>query len=322
MPFSRLPACVVLAFALLSGAQARAETLDNVNALLESRAPSALAAAETLAKTNAANAEAWIALTRARLQAGKAEQALAAAEKAVKLGPNNAQSHYWQGNAYGMRIGQVGMMGKMGMAPKLRDAFERAVRLDPELLQARSALVEYYLQAPSMMGGGVDKARAQAVEIGKRDKGQGFKAHGRIALHEDKPAEALKFYEAALAVKPDDARTKLEVVLAYQQLERWADAFKLLRSWSTQDPKAGAAWYQTGRAAALSGQNLDEGMAALQRYLGMAHAKDEPQKQHALYRLGQIQAKAGRKDQARASLQAALKIDPKYAEAKAELAKL
>ena len=60
----------------------------------------------------------------------------------------------------------------------------------------------------------------------------------------------------------------------------------------------------------------------MQRYLTLPHGRDEPKKQNALYRLGQIQAKAGRKDLARIALQGALAIDPKYAEAKAELAKL
>lgn len=314
-------ACLLLLATTLPS-PAFADSLAEVNARIEARAPAALATAEAFAKANAANAEAWIALTRARLQAGKAEPAVTAAQKATQLGPNNAQAHYWLGNAYGSRIGQVSMLSKMGLAPKLRDAFERAVALDGNLLEARSALIEFYLQAPAMMGGGVDKARMQAVEIGKRDKAQGFMAHGRIAMHEKKPADALKFYEAALVTRPGDSRIRLAVALAYQQLERWADAFKLLRAWTAETPGAGAAWYQMGRAAALSGQYADEGVAALQTYLKMAHGRDEPENKHAYYRLGQIQAKAGRKDQARLALQAALKLDPKFAEAKAELGKL
>ena len=313
---------LVLVLASACAVPVRAETLANVNARIDARAADALALAEAFAKANAGNAEAWIALARARLQAGKAEQAITAAEKATLLAPNNAQSFYWLGNAYGSRIGQVVMLSQMNMAPKLRDAFERTVKLDPDQLQARSALVEFYLQAPGMIGGGIDKARAQAVEIGKRDKAQGFMAHGRIAVHEKNAEQALKFYEAALVTKPGDARIRLAVAVAYQQLERWNDAFKLLRLWTTEDPKAGPAWYQTGRAAALSGQFLDEGVTALQRYMALPHAKDEPQKQHALYRLGQIHAKAGRKDQARLALQEALKLDPKYREAREELAKL
>ena len=45
------------------------------------------------------------------------------------------------GSAYGSRIGQVGMFSQMSMAPKLRDAFEKTVALDPNNLDAREALV-------------------------------------------------------------------------------------------------------------------------------------------------------------------------------------
>lgn len=315
--------CVMLTFLAWTGvASVRAETLANINTQLEARAPTALASAEAFTKANAGSAEAWIALTRARLQAGKAEQAITAAERATKIAPSNAQAFFWLGSAYGSRIGQVGMFSKMSMAPKLRDAFERTVKLDGNQLEARSALIEFYLQAPAMMGGGIDSARAQAVEIGKRDKAQGFMAHGRIAIHEKKSTEALKFYEAALATKPGDARIRLAVALAYQQMERWADAFRHLRGWLAEDPKASSALYQFGRASALSGQFLDEGATALQAYLKMAHGRDEPENKHALHRLGQIHAKAGRKDQARAAFAAALKLDPAYAEAKTELGRL
>ncbi|MEO7252540.1 MAG: tetratricopeptide repeat protein [Arenimonas sp.] len=299
-----------------------AQTLASVNAQLEAQAPAALTSAEAFAKANAASGDAWIALTRARLQAGKAESAIDAAEKATRLAPNNSQSFYWLGNAYGSRIGQVGMFSKMSMAPKLRDAFEHAVALDPNNLDNRSALMEFYLQAPSVIGGGIDKARVQASEIGKRDKSQGFMAQGRIAMQEKKGELALKFYEAALASKPGDARARVATAVAYQELKRWPDAFRLLRAWTAEDPKAGVAWYQIGRASALSGQFLDEGAAALQRYLTLPHGKNEPKKQHALYRLAQVDVRAGRKEQARVALNEALRIDPEYVEAKAELAKL
>ena len=47
--------------------------------------------------------------------------------------------------------------------------FEKAVKLDPNYIDARFGLMEFYLMAPRLMGGGADKAREQAVEIRKRD---------------------------------------------------------------------------------------------------------------------------------------------------------
>lgn len=299
-----------------------AVTVQDVKNQLESRDSKALASANALAKAEPKNAEAWILLTRARLQANQAEAAIGSAEKAVKLAPNNPQAHNWLGNAYGSRIGQVGMFAQMSMAPKLRDAFEKTVALDPNNLDAREALVQFYLQAPAVIGGGKDKATAQVNEIAKRDAARGHLARAQVFISEKNNAAALKSYEAAYAARPSDKNIRMALGIGYQQTERWNDAFKHFRTWIAQDEKAGGAWYQIGRTSALSGLQIEEGIAALQKYLGMPHAANEPQNKNAYHRLGQLFAKAGKKTEAKAALQAALKLDPKFADAKAELAKL
>lgn len=214
------------------------------------------------------------------------------------------------------------MLSKMTMAPKLRDAFEQAVRLDPALVDARSSLIEFYLLAPGAIGGGIDKARAQATAIAKYDRARGYVAQGRIAAHEKKPAEALKAYEQAYATKPGDAELRLSLILAYQQAKRWKDAYAMAKQWTVDQPGKAKPWYQIGRIAAESGQYLPEGEAALRSYLKLGRETGDPEPKHARYRLGQILARAGRKDEARAELQAALKIDPKFKEAKDALAAL
>ncbi len=313
-----LLACCLASFAL----QASANTVPDVRAKVESKAPGALAAAEALTRASPNDADAWVLLVRARLQARQTEKAIAAAEKATALGANNAQAFYWLGNAYGNRIGEVGMLSKLSMAPKLRDAFEQAVKLDPALIDARSSLMEFYLLAPGAIGGGVDKARAQATAIGGYDRTRGLMAKGRIAMHEKKPAEALKAYEQAHALKPDDPQLRMALVMGYQQARRWKDAYAMASKWTLKEPRQARAWYQIGRIAAESGQYLPEGEAALRTFLKLAREPGDPEPKHARLRLAQVLAKAGRKDEARAELQAALKIDPRFKEAKDALAAL
>ena len=323
--FSLCPLPVALlccSLALVAVSAVSAKTLPEVQAMVEAKTPGALAAAEALVKQSPNDANAWVALTRARLQAKQPEKAIDAGDRATALGPKNAQAFYWLGNAYGSRIGEVGMLSKMTMAPKLRDAFEQAVKLDPALIDARSSLIEFYLQAPGAIGGGIDKARAQATAIAKYDRAQGMMAQGRIALHEKKPAEALKAYEQANALKPNDAQLRLSLILGYQEAKRWKDAYVMAKQWTVDEPKKAKPWYQIGRIAAESGQYLPEGEAALRTYLKLGREANDPEPKHARYRLGQVLAKAGRKDEARAELQAALKIDPKFKEAKAALAAL
>ncbi len=307
---------------VLGVSSALAITATDVKNLLEVRDKKALASAEALAKAEPKNAEAWILLTRARLQANLAETAIDSAQKAVKLAPNNSQAYFILGNAYGSRIGQVNMLSQASMAPKIRDAFEKTVALDPNNLDAREGLIQFYLQAPSMFGGSKEKANVQANEIAKRDVARGHLARAQIFMIEKNNSAALKSYEAAYAAKPSDKNIRLALGIGYQMTERWNDAFKHFRAWTAQDDKAGPAWYQLGRTSAMSGLQLEEGVAALQKYLLMPHAVNDPQNKNAYHRLGQLYAKLGKKTEARAALQAALKLDPKFSDAKTELAKL
>lgn len=308
--------------ACVLAAPARASGVGEIKAWLDANDPRAPSAIAALVKAEPRNAGARVLLVRLLLRQGKADAAIDIAKAAVGLAPQDPQVHYWLGNAYGMRLGQVGMLSKLAIAPRLRDAFERAVQLDPDLVDARSSLVQFYLQAPAAIGGGLDEARRQAAEIAKRDPARGHVARAQILMREDKPAEALQAYEAAHAAKPGDAGIRLSLGVGYQMAKQWDKAFDHFQAWTHEDPAAGAAWYQLGRGAALSGQHLDEGAAALERYLTLPRGNNDPETQHAYYRLGQVHAHAGDKAKARAALEAALAIDPKLDEARKELARL
>lgn len=307
---------------LAVAAPALGNDAERARALLEARDPQAPALIASLLKQNPASLEARVLGIRLMLRDGKAEDAVKEAEKLVKAHPQSALAHYWLGNAYGNRIGQVGMFGKLSIAPKMRDAFETTLRLDPEHVDARANLIPFYLQAPAAIGGGIDKARAQQVEIAKRDVARGHLANAQILMSEEKHDEAFKAFQAAVAAKPGDRELRLTVGMAYQTLKRWDAAFALFEAMTAEDQAYGAAWYQLGRTSALSGQKLELGADALRHYLTLPADPRSPAAQHAWYRMGQVLATAGRKDEARQAYQSALKLDPKHSEAKAELAKL
>lgn len=299
-----------------------ASPITDAEALLKAKDPRAEAAIEGLVKSQPKNADVRVLEARLRLVQGDADEAIDAAEEAVELAPDNAQAHYWLGNSYGTRIGQVGMLSQAMMAPKLRDAFERAVQLDPDLHDARNSLVEYYLQAPAIAGGSIDKARAHANQLVKRDPPRGHYALGRIATIDKKPAEAQKQFAAAHAGRPDNATYRTMAGLSLQETKQWDKAFALFEAWTREDPKASSAWYQLGRTSAMSGQRLEEGAAALKRYIALPAVAGQPQPHHAWFRLGQVQVHAGDKAAAKLSFEKALKGDPDFADARAALAAL
>lgn len=316
-----------LALALcLAGASTTAfANATDIEALLKARDPGALSRAQAFVEANEANARAWVLLARAQLQKGEAEDAVESAEQAVELAPNDAQAQFWLGNSLGVRINQVNMLRKLAMATDLRDAFEAAVRLDGNLLDARSALIQYYLH-PAAPGGGIEKAQAQQAEIAKRNPVRGHLAQATIErAHNKDNAAALRAIDAAVAAAPalpaDDIDTRVMVGSSLVALERYADARAYYLAWASAQPRHAAPHYQLGRLAAISGQFLDDGSAGLKRYLdgGLVRGDNDPKDTAAWWRLGQIQAKQGDKATARASFQTALRLDPANAEAKKDL---
>lgn len=312
----------LLCLLLTTTVPAAAATLAEADAWLKAKDARAAPAIAALVKAHPESAEARILQARLLLQQGKADDAIDAADEAVDLAPDNAQAHYWLGNAYGTQIGRVGTMSQAFMAPKLRDAFERAIALDPNLHDARTSLMEYYLQAPAMVGGSVEKARAQAAELDRRDPPRGHYARARLAGHDKQPEVAAKAYLAAWEARPESTTYRTAAGLVLQETKQWQRAFALYQAWTAEDPKAASAWYQLGRTAALSGQQLDVGAAAFKTYLSLPRVSGQPEAHHAWYRLGQVQAQAGDKAAARASFQQALKGEPGNADFKAALSAL
>jgi Tfp pilus assembly protein PilF len=105
---------------------------------------------------------------RAALDRNDPQAAIKILESAIAESPQSADAHYQLGVAYGMLAQRVSIFRAAALARHTRDEFERAVKLDPNHLDARYALAEYYSQAPSWLGGSKQKFDAQMREIRQR----------------------------------------------------------------------------------------------------------------------------------------------------------
>jgi len=93
-------------------------------------------------------------------------------QKAVTLAPANSQYHLWLGRLYGQKASHSEFLTAAALARKVRIEFESAVRLDPGNREARADLAEFYVEAPGIIGGGEDKAEAQATALAQLDPPQ------------------------------------------------------------------------------------------------------------------------------------------------------
>jgi tetratricopeptide (TPR) repeat protein len=283
----------------------------------------AQAAFERILAADPANHEAVYHLGRLAKRRGDWPAVAEFYERCTILAP--AEALYWAdlGEAYGKLAGKAGIFKQLGLARRCRAALEKAVALAPDNLDYRRGLLEFCEKAPSIAGGGRDKALAQAAEIAKRDAYAGALATGGIHARAKNWAAAEIAFAQAARLRPAAIEPPSALGLLYAEQERYADALVQFDQALARNPDDFAVLYQIGRVAALSGLNLAEGETALRRYLAQpAHLPGLPTNAHAQFRLGDILARRGDTAAARAAYEEALRLDPALAPAAEALAKL
>jgi hypothetical protein len=126
------------------------------------------------------------------------DAAVAIADSAAALGSQLSSVQLILGQAYLSHARAFPSLGAIGKVKRGRAAVERAIALDPDNLEARSTLMQFLLQAPGIVGGSRDGARAQAREIERRDRPRGLLARLEVATAGRKKDEILGVYTDAL----------------------------------------------------------------------------------------------------------------------------
>jgi tetratricopeptide (TPR) repeat protein len=261
-------------------------------------------------------------LGRVYLEVGNSDRAAEWMGRSVALESANAEYHLWLGRAYGSQAMQASVLKQPSLARKVKKEFEEASRLDPDNLEARFGLIEFYLRAPGILGGSPKKADEQAEEIRRRDPLQGYRARGRIAEHRKDFDRALAQYAAAAREFPGKTEPFYWIGALLVREHDYAKAFEVYEKLLEENPSEMKACYQIGRVASLSGQRLDRGKECLTLYLQHEPKPDEPSLASAHYRLGLLYEKIGNRDLARREYSAALDLEPALPDARQALKKV
>jgi tetratricopeptide (TPR) repeat protein len=129
----------------------------------------------------------------------RADEAVKLGDRCVAAHPQYSGCYLAAGNALGAKARHVGPVSAMGYATRIRDDFLKAVELDPRNTDARFALLDYYIQAPRVVGGGMARARALAAQTEAVSPAAARLMRAQLALAEKDEAQA----EAILlAVQP------------------------------------------------------------------------------------------------------------------------
>lgn len=247
---------------------------------------------------------------RALFEKGDYEHAAETLENAVAATPNNAEAHYLLGASYGQMAMKASVFGQMSLAMKTKSQFDEAVRLDPNHLDARWGLMQYYLMAPMLAGGSEASAMEQANQIKKRDAQLGHFAWAMIYGQQKKPDLVRKEYVDAVREQPGSPKARIALASLYISEKNYGGAATEIDAATKVDPNYMPVWFWTGRLAVATGANYAAGEAALRKYLGHTPKRDEPGLHRAHFWLGQIFEKTGRKAEAKASYETSLRLRP------------
>jgi tetratricopeptide (TPR) repeat protein len=132
-------------------------------ALLEGRIDDAVGRLQAIIAASPGEMPPRLLLCRAFYAEDLFEESAAACEAAAQLAPNSSEVQDWLGRADGKKADHAGPIGGFRLARSVKAAFEAAVERDPRNPNAVDDLAEYYVNAPSVVGGGLDKADALAA---------------------------------------------------------------------------------------------------------------------------------------------------------------
>jgi tetratricopeptide (TPR) repeat protein len=248
---------------------------------------------------------------REAINRGDGDAAVSVLQKAAAESPQNAEAHYYLGKAFAIKAQQGNMFTAAGIFPQLKEAFERAVALNPKYVDARYALVEIYAGVPAMMGGSIDKAVEQTKALTPLDSTVAHRAYSFIYIQQKNFEQARQQLADAVREQPSSPRAHSYFGQYLATTEKnYPAALAEFDAALKADPSYIAALYHIGRAAALSGTNLARGEEALKRYVAYTPKPNEPTLANAHSQLGAVYEKEGKNAEARRSYQAALQLNP------------
>ena len=197
-------------------------------------------------------------------------------KKAVIEDPLNSSYFDWLGKAYGRRAEQSSFLTALGYARKTRESFEKAVVLDVTNQEALGDLFEYYLEAPGIVGGGIDKAENVASRIRGLNKVEGHYALARIAEKLKDGITAEREYRKAMQLAPGDIGRVIDLATFLSVHGRYQESETVFDSARQMAPDSPKLIYARAASYVRTGRNLPEARALIQRYIESQHSPDDP----------------------------------------------
>jgi tetratricopeptide (TPR) repeat protein len=310
----------ILFLVLITSVTAVAGADDSAPSLLaQGRVDDAITSLRGQISSSPNDPEAHNLLCRAYFTLGEWDRGISNCEQAVSLDPNNSRYHLWLGRVYGEKADKSNFMTAAGLAKKVHIEFETAVQLNPNNIDARTDLAEFYIEAPGIVGGGRDKAEAQAQTLATLDPAKAHWVNARIAEKQKDRVTAEKEYRAAIQASHGSASTWLHLAQFYKRVGRMDEMDEALQHVTTAPLDQADALVDAAHLLLDTNRNLPEASELLRRYVSSASTVEQAPAFKAHYLLGTLLEKQGDKPAAAQEYRAALALAKTFAVAQEAL---
>jgi len=310
---------LLVALLFLSALACAADT--PVGLLAAGRVDDAISTLQQKINSTPNDADSYNLLCRAYFAMEKWDPGVSACEKAVELAPNKSEYHLWLGRIYGEKADASSFFTAAGLAKKVRNEFETAVKLSPNDVGARTDLAEFYLEAPGIVGGGSDKAQAQAQTLSTLDAAKAHWVIARIAEKKKDPATAEREYRAAIEASHGSAESWLDLALFFRHANRLDEMEDAIKHASTAPMKQAVVLMDSAETLIRAARNYPLAVQLLRRYLDSNTVEEAPAfKAH--YLLGSALEKQGDKTGAAKEYRTALSLARNYSHAQEALTRV
>jgi tetratricopeptide (TPR) repeat protein len=243
-----------------------------------------------------------------------ADRAIHECESASANAPDDSNTQMWLGRAYGLKASHASPFLALSLARKVHLAFERAVELDATNVYAMSDLGEYYVAAPAIIGGGLDKAQTLAATMQPQYPSQSHRLLALIAEKKKDVATAEAEFRNATAGHTPEAYIDLGDF--YRRQNQPDQLLAALQAGIDADRRRDAALVDA--ASTLSAAHLSPQLAEslLREYLSSPAKSDAAPAFKVHLQLGNLLAQSGDSTGAQHEYAAALALAPNYAPAR------
>jgi len=216
----------------------------------------------------------------------KWEESITIFEELVDRDPSNANYHYKLGGVLGMKAINANKITAFFMIDDIKKELSLAAKLDPNHIDVRWALIDFYIQTPTLVGGSKSEALKYADQLQLLSTVDGYLSKGYIYEYNDEPDLAEHNYKKA--IEEGGSITCFQKLTGfYENQNKPLEAISTIEE-ANEKLNRNSLNYQLGKVCANYNLELDKGEMCLIKFIEDYSIKDGVPIKWAYLKLAQI----------------------------------